>query len=112
MKHKYYDVIMAWAEDKPIEFRIVYGDNTKSDWICFDDVGDTKKSPNFDSGTIEWRVKPQTKTIKYRLALMSYKSERYYTAVFTMSEEHLIEFENSTNFVKWISDWIEQEVEE
>ena len=114
MKHQHYDVIKAWAKGLTIQFKddgSKYLNKRFQDWN--DILSDSKwGSPDFNDPNKTWRVKPQTKTIKYRLALMSYKSEEYYTAVFNMSTYFLIEFMNSPNFVKWVSDWIEQEVEE
>ncbi len=65
MKHKYHDEIVAWASGKPIQFGFIFDDH--QNWINFkmDD-----KSPNFDDPIKKWRIKPISKIIKYRLALM------------------------------------------
>ena len=112
MKHKYYDVIVKWAEGQPIQYRFIVITDVvgRSKWVDLSDPYCFNKFPNFNDGNVEWRIKPETKVIKYRLALMSYKTEEYYTAVFNTSEHFLIEFMNSANFVKWLSDWIEYEV--
>lgn len=106
MKHRNYDVIVAWAEGKTVQVR--YGPNSHI-WI---DALPQKNAPNFNDEKVEWRIKPQPIIIKYCLALMRYKSEEYYTAVFRQDEYFLIEFINSENFAKWVSDWLELEVPE
>jgi len=112
MKHRYYDVIMAWAEDKCIQYRVILNDGLRSPWVDLNECSFDKKSPNFDAENVEWRIKPTTKIIKYRLALMRHRSVDYYMAVFNNSEKFLSEFNNLPYFVKWVSDWIDHEVEE
>ena len=49
-RHKHYDVIVAWAEGKEIQFKYW------NDWIDWAEKG----SPNFHERT-EWRIKPEPK---------------------------------------------------
>lgn len=114
MKHKNYDVIVAWAEGKTIQVR--YGP-TSNIWL---DALPHKDAPNFNDEKVEWRIKPQPTILTYRIALMrasidnDYDNSKinYYTAIFNNSEYFSIEFMNSENFVKWVSDWLELEVPE
>ncbi len=62
MKHKNYDVIVAWAENKPIQVRHI-----DTIWI---DVLPQKEVPNFNAENLEWRVKPEPNILTYRIALM------------------------------------------
>lgn len=105
MKHQYYDVIKAWAKGKVIQFKDDGLNERCQNW-------NDCSSPDFNDPHKIWRVKPKPLVLKYRIALMSHKSEEYYTAVFNNSEYFLREFVNSADFVKWVSNYIEQEVEE
>lgn len=61
-KHRRYDVIVAWAEGKQIQFS--YDGN---EW------SDLEKHLNlsaFDSDFLRWRIKPTTVTKRYRMALL------------------------------------------
>ena len=55
-KHKWYDVIVAWAEGKEIQFRPM----GKSDHI-WSNYPLQKSSPDFNIETYEWRIKPEKK---------------------------------------------------
>lgn len=52
-RHKHYDVIVAWAEGKEIQWRLI-GDASWRDRI---ELG----VPAFSDGELEWRVKPEPK---------------------------------------------------
>lgn len=61
-KHRWYDVIVSWAEGKEIEFSWNY-----NNWQTFNyDLS----TPNFDDPCIIWRVKPKNITKKFRMALL------------------------------------------
>lgn len=108
MKHKNYDVIVAWASGQTIQYKVTdtWSDVESNEYLF---SPENFYSPNFNNKKLEWRIKPQPTLIKYRLALMRHKSEEYYMAVFNSNEYFLIEFINSENFVKWVSDWLETE---
>jgi hypothetical protein len=104
-------VIKAWGKGQKIQVR--YGPSSHI-WI---DFVMNSQSPNFDAENIEWRIKPQTKTLKYRIALMRdqdgpCQTSDYHIAVFNNSEDFIVEFLKSRDFVKWVSDYIETEVTE
>lgn len=111
MKHKNYDVIVAWAAGQTIQIR--YG-------TIWHDVLNKIDTPNFNDEKAEWRVKPEPTILTYRIALMrasidnDYDNSKinYYAAIFNNSETFLVPFMNSENFVKWVSEWLELEVPE
>lgn len=103
MKHKYADVIIAWANGETVQFK--YSDS--NNWVDYPhDNADEYYGPIWNDPKTTWRVKPIV--IKYRLALMFDKNYGHY-----VSAENT-ELDRSTlqshNFVKWISDWINVEV--
>jgi hypothetical protein len=51
MKHKYADVIKAWADGASIQYRAINNDQ---------DVWQDVENPNFHIDVFEWRVKPTT----------------------------------------------------
>lgn len=99
MKHKWYDVIVAWAEGKDIQFK-----NVKyKTWI---DVSlyEGRESPNFNASNIEWRIKPSC--YKYRMVLeYSSLSKRYWV---TVTDDPTIE--SREFFVRYLTDWMEIEL--
>src|SRR5574343_1471187 len=66
-KHKWYDVIVAWANGEKIQVRATnstYTNNTFEDFV-------STSSPDFNGMEWEWRVKPKTIVKRYRMALVS-----------------------------------------
>lgn len=55
-KHKWYDVIVAWAEGKTIQYKDVRVAGTTS-WNDVPAMG----TPRFDEIRCDWRVKPERK---------------------------------------------------
>jgi hypothetical protein len=54
-KHKYYDVIMAWASGEQVQFF----DSFYKLWIDYvDSTG--RHTPDFGRGNTLWRIKPRT----------------------------------------------------
>lgn len=106
-KHKWYDVIVAWANGEKIQFNFDnYG------WEDFN-----LSSPGFDNEKTLWRIKPRTKIRKFRMALVKryggmVMKEPYAVAVeipldtFTKNDLAL------SGFIKWIGDTVEVEIEE
>lgn len=100
-RHKHADVIIAWAEGAEIECRTSPDrpwtpmTNTSS-WYGFDDV--------------EYRVKPSPVIRKFRVALINGVS-RVYPSVVENKQQEII-YEKDAFFVRWLTDWIEYEVEE
>lgn len=97
-KHKHYDVIVAWAEGKPIQHRGV-GDEWR-DW------NDSDVAPMFRTQW-EYRIKPET--VRCRVALFNgvyYKNSPQCANTTALA----LAWEKHRDFVKWITDWIEVDV--
>lgn len=106
MKHKNHDVIVAWAEGKPIQFGFI--NDPHQAWINFK-VDD--KSPNFDDASIKWRIKTSPLVLKYRVALMTSSPNYYYFAVHNEGNLVLENPLNSQFFLKWVTPMVEVEYE-
>jgi len=97
--HKWSTVIKAWADGETIQYRTI-GALYDDDWMC---IG-FPFQPNFNDPKLEWRIKPRVKTIKYRVALC--KDPRGFW--FTETDDNYTnddDLENSSDFVKWVTDW-------
>ena len=102
-KHKYYDVIMHWAGGGEIQFRLIR--ETDEEWKTF--VFGIEQEPAFCNDTLVWRIKPKTKTIRYRNAMLKNNE----VVVFT-SEPTLEDAYGDAAFLRWIDpEWKEVEVE-
>ena len=100
-KHKYYDVIVAWANGEKIQYNPC---NTRwLDFVFNDQI------PGFNNENTEWRVKPETVTKRYRMAL---HSDSYVAAydVTNSSIDDPVEY-NIQDFVGWLGDIVEVETE-
>ena len=90
-RHKYADVIIAWANGAEIEYR-----------LGPDDSWSKATSPSWHADC-EYRVKPPAK--KYRVALFN-----DYTCVYTADNtEDARSYEKERSFVRWLTDWVEYE---
>jgi len=98
---------MAWADGKSIQYRVILNDGLRSQWVTLDEIPFDKKYPNFDAENVEWRVKPEVTIRKYRVALFSHRDGFLYTK----TEDHYENFENSIGFVKYLTNWVDYEVE-
>ena len=87
MKHKHCDLIKAWADGAKIQYK------ENGEWI---DVVKPNWHPDYT-----YRIKP---VLKYRVALM-----KYYDAYSTLTSQgtEVLCLENSPNFIRWLTDWIE-----
>lgn len=54
--HKYAEVVKAWADGKPIQYRVI----GRSGWV---DVT-SQYCPFFDSKALEWRIKPDNTVVE------------------------------------------------
>ena len=98
-RHKHYDVIVAWAEGKPIQVKQEEG--YWEDWIAW-------WAPPWQKST-EYRIKPEV--MKYRVGLK--KLRRHGQSLFVFAEAVLEEaerVEKSKYFVRWLTEWVEVEV--
>ena len=91
-RHKHADVIIAWAEGKDVQ---IWDDGTKRWW------GVT--NPSFYEDR-KYRIKPPAK--KYRVALFLDEAPQ---AVAANSQVTADNFESRSNFIRWLTDWIEYE---
>ena len=64
-KHKYYDVIVAWANGEIAQYNFL-----GAGWKDFTGI-DSIDVPGFNNRNTEWRVKPKTVIKKYRMALFN-----------------------------------------
>lgn len=104
MHNKYHDVLVAWAEGRPVQVR-----QGTDPWITVDtehcqclDFSSGGTDPRF---RIEWRVKPEDPW--YRVALMC-RGDLFYTT----SADNWAQEDNIMNsyFVRWLTDRISYEV--
>ena len=99
--HRWRDVIVAWANGETVQWRRA---NSLDDWYDRDDVC----GYSFDNKYVEWRIKPKTVTVTYRVALMRGKDLAWATASLGESDEANIE--KSETFSRWLTDRITVEV--
>ena len=99
-RHKYYDVILHWANGGKIQHSNIELEN----WVDFYSIG---YAPNFDSGLVKWRIKPKTKTLRYRNALLKNNEIFAFTSEPTLEDAY-----GPCAFLRWIDpEWKEIEVE-
>ena len=91
-RHKHYDVIIAFAEGKTIQYR-------HPEYGGWEDVD----NPHFVD-SLQYRVKPTV--LRYRNYLYSYDGIHFYIAVATPDTP----VNSGSDFHKWIGDWQEVEV--
>ena len=94
-RHKHADVIIAWAEGKDVQV----WDSINNKWCDL-----TLKDPNFCGKS--YRIKPPAK--KYKVALLLNDDNEPYT-VSVNNQDYADIIEQRTDFVRWLTDWIEYE---
>lgn len=111
-KHPLHDIIIAYANGEKLQYKLSH-DN---EWY---DVyeGPGADSPNFNVENIEWRIKPETKIVRFKLGLFKRGKDNYYVSCYPYTEQDYIQemlknIENGENFVKWINGICEVEIEE
>jgi len=114
MKHKYYEVIRAWSEGTPIQYRVILKDDTRSPWVDLSEYSFDKRSPNFDAENVEWRIK--TAELSYRVALFirpntDINIRNCWIMTYT-NQEFNDDVEKSDGFLRWLTDWIEVDLNE
>lgn len=107
-KHKYYDVILAWANGEKVQCKYngKLNEYCAYAWIDYD----ISNCPSFDT-QYEWRIKPKTQLRRYRMAL---------TKVFGESKVRAIDITDSCiddpaeynveGFICWIGATAEVEI--
>ena len=101
-KHKYYDVIVAWASGEKIQCNDT---RFQPKWIDYD----SSCTPDFCDGYFEWRVKPKTITKKYRMALFSDGNVVAYDVTNSYLDDP-IEYKLA-GFIRWVGDVVDVEIE-
>ena len=102
-RHKYYDVILHWANGGEIQSKRRYDNEDK--WVTF--KSDGVYSPAFSHSDFNWRIKPKTKTLCYRNALLKNNQIVVFTSVPTLEDAY-----GDTAFLRWIDpEWKEIKVE-
>lgn len=82
MKHKHYDVIVAWAGGKKVQFKNIY-----SGWVDWNhDTG-----PNFLE-SVDWRIKPKEKVVRWKWAYQNGNNRWYESSDFLSDLEAANEF--------------------
>ena len=92
-RHKHADLIHAWAEGAEIQ----YYNNVLKKWV------ETVHNDPSWRNNVDYRIKPKTKTIRFR---------NWYHTNGRVYASHSQCEENGPDFVKWLGDWQEVEVEE
>ena len=98
--HKYVNEITHWANGGDIQCQ--YKSDEKPEWIDYS----LKEQPDFDDPGTKYRIKPTTKDLKYRVAIMQDDldvPEYWPNTAFTDKEAKIIEGEGG--FLKWLTDW-------
>lgn len=94
-KHKWAEVIKAWAEGREIQYSTDNGIN----W--FNMTGNL--TPEFSFDNTVWRIKPESETITYRLGLFKTIDNRYKVMVSHGPVDDMT-LAASLTFVRWISE--------
>ena len=101
MKNKHHDVLVAWAEGRPIQYKY-----PADSWVTLE----TETLSIIDFSTragVEWRVKPDLPW--YRVALYGCVYGDLVTFVTGDTEEEA-KMEKEKHFVRWLTDRISYEV--
>lgn len=96
---KWAELLLAFAEGKIIQFA------DAGHWYEVMSVAHLDLHSNVSC----YRIKPETKTGKYRVALHKSYDGVLYTS--TVSTDEIVNEPHST-FIKWLTDWVEYEYEE
>lgn len=110
-KHKWYDVVVAWANGEKIQCQ--WSDAAVPHWRDYE----YSEVPAFNDDKYMWRIKPKVVTKKYRMALVNMYGgivlkEPYVTAIDVThsSIDDPAEY-NTQGFICWVGDIVEVEVE-
>lgn len=109
-KHRWYDVIVAWANGEKIQNR---AQNINQEWEDFS--WGVSEIPSFNCEVLEWRVKPKTIIKRYRMALVSTPKFNSVKNVISVditntSIDDPAEY-NVLGFIRWVGDIAEVEIE-
>ena len=114
MKHKWSDVIKAWADGFTIQFRRLPNSNKENDWRDWEYSFAAYQSPSWNDCTYEWRIKPSTKKITYRVAMMRSVFDQPDSVYLKVDSPFFKHFDSNLSehphFIKWISDEVTVEI--
>ena len=97
--HKYADVIKHWADGGEIQYQY-----NGSYWV---DYESSTNIPNIKAGCFIWRIKPEVKSIRYRIALTKDNQVEVYHEEPTLDDAY-----GSDAFKDWLDiEWRTVEVE-
>lgn len=101
--HPHAEVIKAWADGIPCQIR-------QSEGVPWKDIPTASEDPASPAWYrfYQYRIKPETR--RYRVALCR-EGSGYWTCTADNIEQEKA-FEASFVFIKWLTDWIEVEVNE
>jgi len=105
MKNKHHDVLVAWAEGRPIQFR----PTGRGSWVTVEteQLEHLTLSPyNPYYQVLEWRVKPDLPW--YRVGFLKRGNLTFTSTVDTEEQEQTME--SGTSFVRWLTERISYEV--
>lgn len=99
--HKHHDVIVAWAQGKPIQWRRRDTDN----WENWTHIQAPAFAPYY-----EYRIKPEPIQVKYRVYLWQAAMAEQYDVSLVRTEGQASFVEKGSAFRGWIGDWQTQKV--
>lgn len=97
-RHKHYDVIVAFAKGKQIQFK-------DEAMVAWEDWPHSYAPAFFNSS--DYRVKPET--LRYRVALCKESDDVLWTITIDNNRQGT-DVESASYFVRWLTDWVEVEV--
>ena len=105
-KHRWYDVIVAWANGEKIQCR--WSGAAVPHWRDYE----YSEVPAFNDDNYMWRIKPKTITKKYRMALVKDTCYEGCTCVevTNTSIDDPAEY-NVLGFIRWVGEPVEVEIE-
>lgn len=112
-KHKYFDVIVAWAAGNSIQYK----QNDSTEWVDY--ISKSYTVPNINDDN-EWRIKPNMHKQWYRIALCKTTAKNhscYLKPIFIFSVNEILNepYDKGSSvingFVKWLTEWIAIEYE-
>lgn len=101
------DIIRAYADGKYVQYRVR---NVDFGWNTYGAQG--VGSPCLGSPVYEWRIQPEV--LQYRVALMKDGPNGKWISCQTkrhINQKALPDLEKNSDFVRWITDFIDVEVE-
>lgn len=109
-KHKYYDVIVAWASGEQVQH--VWHTEQDSAWTDFVPAEAPFGVPAFNNTNLLWRIKPKTYTKKYRMALVKHPLGQDVINICLNGYTLDSPAEYEKGFVRWVGEAVEVEFEE